>query len=53
MRRTQNAQLPPKAGRSPIIAAGPQRPNRPILGDVWLRDGEVWGFTTKGWRRYL
>ena len=53
MRQTQNAQPPPQPARPPVIDAGPHRPDRPILGDVWLRDGEVWGFTDKGWRRYL
>jgi hypothetical protein len=40
------------AARSPRISTAPKRPDPPVVGDVWLRDGAVWGFTVKGWRRY-
>lgn len=47
---------PPVSGarrpRYPMISTSPAQPDSAAPGDVWLRNGQVWGFTKRGWRRY-
>jgi hypothetical protein len=50
--RNAGAPLAAAPVRPQKITTEPQRPDPPVVGDVWLRDGAVWGFTVKGWRRY-